>query len=157
MEYMEIKEYFVEIMEDMKTPVIVSEDKVLKGDYYYDGVEIHLSDGSFVEEGCRKVVALPSQIGWFYNEGPPHDHNRVWRDSRYLEDFHYDGFMERIGKSQGKIYLVVQEICPHYDGRHINKDCSCKSGFIHVPVLHHDKVIMDMYEILKKSSGIFVY
>ena len=56
---MEIKEYFVEIMEDMKTPVIISEDKVLKGDYYYDGVEIHLSDGSFVEEGCRKVVALP--------------------------------------------------------------------------------------------------
>jgi hypothetical protein len=154
---MEIKEYFVEIMEDMKTPVIISDERVFKGDYYYDGSEILLSDGSFVEEGFKKVVALPSQIGWVYNEGPPHDHNRLWRDSRYLEDLHYDGFIEYIQKSQGKIYLLVQEICPNYDGSHINKDCSCKSGFIQVPVLYHDKVIMDSYEILKNSLGIFVY
>ena len=154
---MEIKEYFVEIIGDMKTPIIVSEDVVLKGDWYYDGVNIHVSDGSFVEEGFKKVVALPSQIGWIYNEGPPHDHNRVWCDSRYLEDFHYDGFMKHIAKSHGKISLVVKEICPNYDGSHINKDCSCKTGFIHVPVLHHDKVIMDLYGILKKSYGVFVY
>ena len=29
---------------------------------------------------------------YVYNEGPPHDHNFDWVDSRYLEDLHPDTF-----------------------------------------------------------------
>jgi hypothetical protein len=31
---------------------------------------------------------IKDQLGFVYNEGPPHDHNWNWVDSRYLEEMH---------------------------------------------------------------------
>ena len=32
-----------------------------------------------------------------------------------------------------KVMIEYWEVCPHYDGKHRGKDCSCKTGFIYEP------------------------
>ena len=79
--------------------------------------KVHNKDGVYVLDS--DII-----IGWVYNEGPPHDHNRIWRDSRYLEDLHPD-WVNRI--IDGEVWVVFE------DGN---------------PLLHDGKVILDLYKIL---------
>ena len=88
------------------------------------------------------MVIEGNQLGWVYNDGPPHDHNRSWRGA-YLEDLHPDSF-----KGKTDVWVAVQEICPY----HIGKDCSCRGGFIISPLLYKGKVIMDLYNLVEKSD-----
>jgi len=150
-------------------PVLISDDKILKGDrFYVDNGEIHTcikresetktklgriigeNDVDYLEKWVQKIVAGPNEIGWGYNEGPPHDHNRNWKydtdDNKqlYIEDY-LPSMIHKAVKSNCKLFVVVEEICPHYDGRH-------KSGFILAPKLYDGKVIMDSYGLLKKNS-----
>ena len=74
-------------------------------------------------------------IGYVYNEGPPHDHNEHWRDVVYLEEFRRD-----ILENLTEVYVVVDEVCPS----HIGEDCSCRSGFMLTPRLYKDKVVIDL-------------
>lgn len=62
-----------------------------------------------------RVGELTYLIGWVYNEGPPHDHNRIWKDSRYLEDLHPSWF-DRIVDGEGFIVYENGEALL-YDGR----------------------------------------
>jgi hypothetical protein len=139
-----VKEFDLVIL-DMERPVLISDDKILAGDKYVHMGEIyHCNVTSEIQKGF-KVVATPEQFAWIYNEGPIHDHNRHWKDSRYLEDFMFDFLGTR-----NRLSVLVNEVCPHYGGKHLNNDCSCKSGFIYVPLLHQDKIIIDLYNILNK-------
>ena len=139
-----VKEYDL-IFLDSNRPVLISDEKIVSGDKFVHMNEIyHCNVTSETQKGF-KVIAEPNQFAWIYNEGPIHDHNRHWRDSRYLEDF-----MVSFINAYDKLSILVKEVCPHYDGSHIDKDCSCKSGFIFVPLLHENKIIIDLYNILKK-------
>lgn len=170
---MEIKSYDLKFING-DSPILVSDDLLHSGDYFLvEGVGVIVCVKTFVKDevwcvlgddgntyreiDVYRVVAMPYQFGWSYNEGPPHDHNRVWRDTRYLEDFHYEGVMDRAKENDNKITVVVHEVCPNYGGSHLGSDCSCKSGFIYIPLLHDGKIIMDTYNILRKSLGTFVY
>jgi hypothetical protein len=106
-------------------PIVVSDD-VLKIDdkFYhngniYDCCQIFLDDNdkwlignenneSFLESDVIKVIATPEMFGWIYNEGPPHDHNYNWIDSRYLEVYHEQSLVPLV-KNNFKIYLAVKE------------------------------------------------
>jgi hypothetical protein len=151
-------------------PIILSDEKLFVNDYAYtpDGImrvdSIDRKAGTFkykldstlsFEFGLdsMKVIAKPNDMGYVYNEGPPHDHNSIWNGA-YVEDLHMQGFLDRVTFADtNEIYLVVEEVCPS----HIGKDCSCKSGFIQVPVLYNGKVIMDSYGILQRQAGVYEY
>lgn len=111
----------------------------------------------YIVDDDNNVIATNEQIGFVYNEGPIHDHNRYWVDARFLEDLIYPKFVSDMLEFGGDVYLVVHEICPNYDGAHIGKDCSCKSGFKIVPKLYQDKVIMDLYGLLQRESGVYIH
>lgn len=70
------------------------------------------------------IDGLSKSIGWIYNEGPPHDHNRIWKDSRYLEDLH----------PLWKNRLSTNEVWVVYENGE--------------PLLYDDKLILDLYKIL---------
>lgn len=93
---------------------------------------IFKNDVPFIIDENGQVVVDSSQIGFVFNEGPPHDHNRPWMYRGivgYLEDLHFDHFVEGMTATDGKVFLVV-------DGG--------------VPVLYDDKVVMDLYSDLEK-------
>ena len=170
----EIKKYelkFIVIGHGGVAPVILSDEKLFVNDYAYtpDGVKrvdsIDRKAGTFTYKlsndltfdfrlsDCKKVIAQFCDMGYVYNEGPPHDHNSIWNGA-YLEDLHMQGFLDRVTFADtNEIYLVVEEVCPS----HVGKDCSCKSGFIQVPVLYNGKVIMDTYGILQRQAGVYKY
>lgn len=102
---------------------------------------------------CFKIVALPQQIGWVYYEGSPHDRVHSYKGNGvYLEELHQNVILD-ILNNDGKVLVDVEEICPHYDGKHIGKDCSCKSGFIHIPKLYEGKIIFHTYEFTPKETA----
>ena len=93
---------------------------------------IFKEDVPFIIDENGQVVVGSSQIGWVFNEGPPHDHNRPWMYRGvvgYLEDLHFDHFVEGMTATDGKVFLVVE------DG---------------VPVMYDDKVVMDLYSDLER-------
>ena len=45
------------------------------------------------------------------------------------------------------VYVCVQEVCPN----HFGEDCCCRSGFIVIPVLYNNKVILDLYNLVEGS------
>lgn len=93
---------------------------------------IFKEDVPFIIDENGQVVVGSSQIGWVFNEGPPHDHNRPWMYRGvvgYLEDLHFDHFVEGMTATDGKVFLVVE------------------GG---VPVMYDDKVVMDLYSDLEK-------
>ena len=134
-------------------PVLVSDDVLEYNDkFYHDGI-IHecvglnlddelnmwvvsnVDEEKFIEMDVMKVIASPDMFGWLYNEGPSHDHNIVWGDSRYLEDY-----IERS--------LIV----------------SVKKGFVMTiviedmqPKLHDGRVIIDQYNLLRNSSNVIIF
>ena len=101
------------------------------------------------ESEVYRVIATPEQIGWVYNEGPPHDHNYDFVDSRFLEVVHPRVFIDCV-KNDFKITIVVDETC-------IPKSDDCRGESMLIPYLHDGKVIIDGYGILKKSPSVFVY
>lgn len=111
----------------------------------------------YIVDEHGEVVATSEQIGFIYNEGPPHDHNRNWVDSRYLEDLYYPKFVEDMQETAGDIYLVVHDVSSNYDGPHIGKNCNRKTGFKVVPKLHQGMVIMDLYGLLQRESGTYIH
>jgi hypothetical protein len=151
-------------------PIILSDEKFFVNDYAYtpsgdycrvDVIDRKAGTFKFIVQSdlsfefnisdCKKVIAKPKEIGYVYNEGPPHDHNSIWCGA-YLEDLHMQGFLDRVTfADMNEIYLVVHEVCSSHRGR----DCSCKSGFTQVPVLYNGKVILDSYGILENKVGIY--
>jgi hypothetical protein len=155
-------------------PLLVSKEPLELGDKFYCEGEVHdvynmyfddkldswmicsYNGFTYHEAECHKVIADFKQFGWFYNEGPPHDHNYNWRDSRYLETYINTCLIDAV-KEGFKMTIMVEEICPNYNGAHVGKDCSCKSGFKLVPKLHEGKIIIDQYGLLEKSQNCYKY
>jgi len=148
-------------------PIIVSNDLLNNNDLFYVNGVIHEVNGLYMDEGEQwkvidenggyfyehevfKVIATPDQIGWVYNEGPPHDHNYNWVDSRFLETVHNKLFVNCV-KDNLKITIVVDEECS------TGGDDECRGELSLVPHLHDGKVIIDGYGLLKNSSSVFVY
>jgi len=163
-------------------PVLISDDKIDVGDkFYLDSGEIRtckeilkedkLSHGVVYDEfgkwyfnkWVNKVVATPEQFALIVNFGPPHDHNSDWQYDKdekryvYLEAYLPSHLHDIINKKRIKMRVVVEEICPHYGGSHIGKDCSCKSGFVIRPKLRDGKIMMDTYGLLKKKDGYYFH
>ena len=147
-------------------PVIVFRDVLNIHDIFYNEGVIGEVNGLYLDNSDRwviidefgneryesevyKVIATPEQIGWVYNEGPPHDHNYNFVDSRFLEVIHPRVFINCV-KDDFKITIVVDETC-------IPKSDECRGESMLIPHLHDGKVIIDGYGLLKKSSSIFVY
>lgn len=147
-------------------PVIVSSELLNIGDlFYHDGkisevvfllldeeenwVVIDEHNNVYNERDVYKVIATPEQIGWVYNEGPPHDHNYNWVDSRFLEVLHPKLFINCV-RDNFKITIVVEEEC-------VTGGDECRGELRLTPQLHDGKVIIDGYNLLKKSSSVFVY
>jgi hypothetical protein len=139
-------------------PVLVSDDVLEYQDkFYHNGNIYECTDlkldydldmwvvanenlESFIETDVMKVVATPEMFGWLYNEGPPHDHNRYWGDSRYLEDYIQSCLIPCV-KNGLKMSVIVTEI----------------SEFNHIPTLHEGKIIIDAYNLLRKSSIVTIF
>ena len=147
-------------------PVIVSDDLLNINDLFNVNGVIHEVNGLFMDEEEKwkvidenggvfyefdvlKIIATPDQIGWVYNEGPPHDHNYNWVDSRFLESISNRLFINCV-KNNFKITIVVEEEC-------ITGGEECRGELKLIPQLHEGKVIIDGYGLLKKSSSVFVY
>jgi len=147
-------------------PVIVSNELLNISDLFYVNGVIHEVNGLFMDEEERwkvidengglfyeaevlKLIATPDQIGWVYNEGPPHDHNYNWVDSRYLEQIHNRLFINCV-KNGFKITIAVDEEC-------VVGGEECRGELRLIPMLHEGKAIIDGYGLLKKSSSVFVY
>lgn len=157
-------------------PILVSDERLIIHDKFYHNGKIYdcmdlvcdCEDGegnwfvlnelgeSILESEVSKVIATPDMFGWLYNEGPLHDHNMVWQDSRYLEDYKQSCLISAV-KNGLKMTVIVHEVCPNYNGSHLDKDCSCKSGFVHGPKLHEGKIIIDAYGILRNSSSVIIF
>jgi hypothetical protein len=54
----------------------------------------------------------------------PEDINQIEEDSKI-----FDNIIGRILSYPDVEFNIIEE-CPHYNGKHFNKDCSCKTGFI---------------------------
>jgi hypothetical protein len=139
-------------------PVLVSDDVLDYHDkFYHEGniyecSELKLDDDlnmwvvsnenqeSFIESSVEKVVVTPEMFGWLYNEGPPHDHNMNWGDSRYLEGYIQSCLIPSV-KNGFKMSVMVTEI----------------SEFNHIPTLHEGKIIIDAYNLLRKSSIVTIF
>lgn len=148
------------------SPVLVSNELLEIGDRFYcDGeihevFDLHLDEEkdkwvvccnyglTYLESEVYKVVATLEQFGWFYNEGPPHDRNYNWVDSRYLENY-TNRCIKDVIKNGLKMTILVGDTCHNVD--RVIDGCSCITGFEHVPMLHDGKVIFDIYGILKND------
>lgn len=76
------------------------------------------------------VEDVREHAGYVYNEGPPHDRNYDWVDSRFVEQLHPDVLNE----SEGKIRVLVDE-----NGK---------------PLEFQGKWILDSYQLLPKRSQV---
>jgi hypothetical protein len=98
--------------------------------------------GFFPFSCCKKIIAKPEQIGWMWDNHPDDI------DDKYLVPFidEQDNTMIDyvMTENGGKCLIETETICPNYDGNHIGKDCSCKTGFIDIPKLYKGKVIIDI-------------
>jgi len=147
-------------------PVIVSSEFLNIHDLFYSNGTIYEVSGLFIDEEDRwkvidefanihyesdvyKVIATPEQIGYVYNEGPPHDHNYNWVDSRYLEIMHPKTIINCV-KNDFKITIAVEEKC-------VTGGEECRGELILVPYMHENKVIIDSYKLLKNSSSTIIY
>jgi hypothetical protein len=79
------------------------------------------------------IVAFPEEIGWVFNEGPPHDHNYDYNNGHFLEVLHPQTTTDIISS---KILI------------HIEVDLYFETGFEsplpYSPVYKDDKVIMNL-------------
>lgn len=115
-----------------------------------DWVIVSESLDEFLEKDVLKVIALPTQIGWVYNEGPPHDHNYNWVDSRYLEVLHPNMVIEWVRDGM-RVTIVMEEICTN------GKLSDCVGDYKLVASFYDGKVIIDGYNLLRKSKSTMIY
>jgi len=134
-------------------PVLVSDDVLDYHDkFYHNGIiheciDLNLDDDLnmwvvsnenleiFIERDVMKVIAIPEMFGWLYNEGPPHDHNRYWGDSRYLEDYIQSCLIKFVNNGF-KVSIMIEDM---------------------EPKLHDGKIIIDAYDLLRKSEYTIIY
>lgn len=143
-----------------KNYYLISEDEeceIFPGDLFFytktneifECSQVGLS-GIFSEEGkgffpficCKKVLAKPEQIGLMWDNHPDD------LEFKYLTDFIDEKDKSMIDyvleEYDGKCFIETEMICPNYNGAHIGKDCSCKTGFIDIPKIHEGKVIIHL-------------
>ncbi len=161
-------------------PVLVSNDRVDVGDKFYMDGEIRtckeilkedtVNHGVIYDEAgqwfmhgwVEKVVVMPYHIGFTFNWGPPHDRNIDWRIDKekdrksYLEAY-LPSHIHYAVKKGCKMRVVVEEVCPNYNGSHIGVDCSCKGGFVIRPKFIEGLVIIDGYGLLKRKDGYYFH
>lgn len=107
-------------------PVLVSETDFGEcGKFYYNG---KICD--YVNTLSLNIIATPDMFGWLYNEGPPHDHNRRWIDSRYLEDY-IELCLISVVRDNFKMSIIVDGV---------------------LPKLHDGKIIIDRYDLLRNCN-----
>ena len=95
------------------------------GKFYYNG---KICD--YVNTLSLNIIATPDMFGWLYNEGPPHDHNRRWIDSRYLEDY-IELCLISVVRNNFKMSIIVDGV---------------------LPKLHDGKIIIDRYDLLRNCN-----
>ncbi len=134
---------------------VSDEDTIFEGDLFFctktneilkcsqvglSGVLTEEGKGYFPFVCCKKVIVKPEQIGWMW------DNHADDASSHFLTDFidEKDNTMIDyvLNENNGKCSIEIETICPNYNGKHIGKDCSCKTGFIDVPKLFEGKVII---------------
>lgn len=164
----ELKTVYLRFIE-LTLPVLVSKDIILAGDKFYTDSEVYtckekrlnkagklpliISEKGveYGESRCMKVEATTEQIGWKFSKAYlNHDHAYDYKDSS-VEMFH-PNMIQDIEKNGFKVDIEVKVICPNYGGKHIGQDCSCKSGFIRVPKLFNNKVVMHIKKVRKQKK-----
>ena len=84
----------------------------------------------------NRIVAFPDEIGFVFNQGPPHDHNYNYTNGDYLEILHPDTIVKIM---EGK-YLV-----------HIEVDHYFETGFEgplpYSPIYFDNKIVLNLKEI----------
>jgi hypothetical protein len=108
-------------------------------------MDLRFSDGEPYLYHDDILVAAPNVFGYVYNQGPPHDHNRDWKNGMYLEDLH-PSFFDDVDR---KISVVVLVLCP----THIGKDCTCKVGLEVMPRTYDGKIILDLYDLVDNDGN----
>lgn len=77
-------------------------------------------------------------VDYIHYELPPPEHNEILMslplhpdDLKQIEEdsMMFDDIKSRILCYPDVDFTIIEE-CPHYDGKHFGKDCSCKTGFI---------------------------
>ena len=152
------------------SPVLISDDVLDIHDlFYYNGrifeccrifldeetekwIVMSEEEVEYFEDEVYKVIATPNMFGWVYNEGPPHDRNYDWVDSRFLEVYH-DSYLVRSVLNNFKMSIVVEGEC-------VNKVSRLEDCFGEVkltPKLHEGKVIIDGYDLLRNSVSTIIH
>jgi hypothetical protein len=98
--------------------------------------------GFFPFTCCKKVIVIPEQIGWMWDNSPE-DYSYFFL-TPFIDENDNTMIDFVLTEDNGKCFIEIEEICPNYNGAHIGKDCSCKSGFIDIPKLHEGKVIIHL-------------
>ena len=150
-------------------PILVSDDALDIHDLFYHNGNIYESMGLFLDDEDKwkvlnefnevfyetevsKVIATPEMFGWLYNEGPPHDHNYDWVDSRFLEVYH-QMMLPYFAQKGFKVTIVVDEQCLDK----VSNSERCLTGVKLVPSLHDGKIIIDRYDLLRHSKSTVIY
>lgn len=84
----------------------------------------------------NKIVAFPDEIGFVFNQGPPHDHNHNYTNGDYLEILHPDTLKEMIN---GK-YLIHIELDHHFE-------TGFEGPLPYSPIYFDYKVVLNLKEI----------
>lgn len=79
------------------------------------------------------IVTFPDEIGWVFNQGPPHDHNYNYTNGHYLEVLHPDTIKDILNSE-----MLI----------HIEVDLYFETGFEsplpYTPVYKDNKVVMNL-------------
>ena len=79
------------------------------------------------------IVTFPDEIGWVFNQGPPHDHNYNYTNGHYLEVLHPDTIKD-ILNSQMLIHIEVD----------LYFETGFESPLPYSPVYKDNKVVMNL-------------
>ena len=152
------------------SPVLVSDEALDIHDlFYYNGrifeccrlfldeetekwIVMSEEEVEYFEDDVYKVIATPNMFGWVYNEGPPHDRNYDWVDSRFLEQFH-DSYLIKSVLNDFKLSIVVEVECSNKP----STPDDCIGDLKIKPNLHEGKIILDSYDLLRNSSSTIIH
>lgn len=119
-------------------PIIISEtEKIEVGDYFIGGT---MNLGFDNIEQCKKKNDFLEIIR--DKDGFAHT---FWKKILVLpENFSQEQLqmiVEGRLKDGDEVLVECEEVCPHYNGKHIGRDCSCKSGFVYIIKLNSQNQI----------------
>jgi len=152
------------------SPVLVSDEALDIHDlFYYNGrifeccrlfldeetekwIVMSEEEVEYFEDDVYKVIATPNMFGGVYNEGPPHDRNYDWVDSRFLEQFH-DSYLIKSVLNDFKLSIVVEVECSNKP----STPDDCIGDLKIKPSLHENKIILDSYGLLRNSSSTIIH